>query len=278
MKTERPRIASFLTSTLNLFPVLALLALGATPVAAQINARGSDSTLHVVKALAEAFQKEAGTTVKVEGGGSSAGAKAVLAGEATLAFLSRDLKDAEKQAGLVGAAYAIDGVAVIAHKDNPAVNVTVAELKGYFSGTSANWPDGRPIVLFNRNADSGTRELFQDVVLGKDPFTEKATLKHDALLVSSVAKIPTSLTYTSAAEADESKVKVLTVNGVKPSAQALRDKSYPIVRTPTFATKGAASAAEKAFIDFVLSAKGQAIVQKEGLATLQVNLQASVDK
>ena len=278
MKTTHPHNKSFLVSTLNLLPVLALLAVGTSPVSAQVNARGSDSTLHVVKALAEAFQKESGTTVKLEGGGSGPGAKAVLAGEATLAFLSRDLKDAEKQAGLVGATYAIDGVAVIAHKDNPAANVTLAELKGYFSGATANWPDGKPVVLFNRNADSGTRELFQEVVLGKDPFTDKAAVKHDALLVSSVAKIPTSLTFISAAEVDESKVKVLTVNGVKPSAQTLRDKSYPIVRTPTFATKGVASAAEKAFIEFTLSAKGQAIVQKEGLVALQANLQASVDK
>src|SRR5688572_1591607 len=97
---------------------MAVLMVSAATACAQINARGSDSTLQVVKALAEAFQKESGTTVKLEEGGSGSGAKAVLAGEATLAFLSRDLKDSEKQAGLSGVPYAIDGVAVIRSEEH----------------------------------------------------------------------------------------------------------------------------------------------------------------
>jgi phosphate transport system substrate-binding protein len=71
------------------------------------------------------------------------------------------------------------------------------------------------------------------------------------------------------AEADETQIKVLTVNGVKPSAATLKDKTYPIGRTPTLATKGEAAGEEKAFVDFVLSAKGQAVVAKEGLVPIQ---------
>ena len=237
---------------------------------AEVNARGSDSTLHVLKALAAAYEADSGKKVNLQGGGSGAGAKSLAAGEVTLAFLSRELNDAEKAAGLAGKAYALDGVAIIVHKDNPTANVTLAELKDLFTGKTTAWSDGKPVVPFNRNTDSGTREVFQEKVLGKDvAFSPTAAIKHDGVLVSSVSKIPTSVAYASLAEADETQVKILTVNGIKPSAATLKDKTYPIGRTPTLATKGEAAGEEKAFIDFVLSAKGQAVVAKEGLVPIQ---------
>ena len=57
-------------------------------------------------------------------GGSGAGAKAAIAGEISLAFLSRELNDKEKQEGLIGHAYAKDGVAVIVNKINPVTGLT----------------------------------------------------------------------------------------------------------------------------------------------------------
>jgi phosphate transport system substrate-binding protein len=258
------------------FPPLAALAwslaFGLWPSSArsQILASGSDSTLHVVKALATAFEEETGKSIRLEGGGSGAGAKAAIAGQVQLAFLSRALSEQEKEAGLVGVAYAFDGVAVIVHKENPQTNITVAELKALYTGRATLWKDGRPIVLFNRNTDSGTRQVFQDLVLGPEArFTPKAAIKHDALLVNSVSKIPSSLAYTSVAEADEAVVKVLSINGIKPSALTIRDKSYPLSRTPTLATKGEPAGDVKAFIDFVLGPRGQAIVEKQKLIRIQ---------
>ena len=256
-----------------LFRSLALL-IGALLTAnlgfAAITARGSDSTISIVKALAEAFEKKSGTAVQVDGGGSGAGAKAAIAGDVQLAFLSRGLDAAEKDGGLVGTVYASDAVAVIVHKDNPVANVTVAELKDYFTGATAAWADGKPVVLYNRNADSGTREIFQDKVLGKGvAFAASAAIKHDGVLLGSVAKIPASLAYDGFGHADPKVVKIISVNGVTPSADTIRSSSYPLTRTPTLATKGAAAGEVKAFIDFVLSGEGQAIVAQNGLIPLK---------
>jgi phosphate transport system substrate-binding protein len=245
------------------------ICLPAVSARADIKARGSDSTLHVIKALATAFEAESGRKVACEGGGSGAGAKAVIAGEVTLAFLSRDLNAAEKAAGLVGTGYAKDGVAVIVHRTNPVAGFTVAELKDIFTGRTAAWADGKPVVVFNRNTNSGTREVFQDLVLGKEAFSPKAAVKHDGVLVGTVEKIPTAVAYTSLGEADAAKVKIVPIAGITPNAATLKDGTYPIARTPTLATKGAATGDEKAFIDFVLSAKGQAIVVATGLSAIQ---------
>jgi phosphate transport system substrate-binding protein len=248
----------------------AVAALCAAPLTqADIKARGSDSTLRVVKALAAAFTTDTGKPVALEGGGSGAGAKAAIAGEVTLAFLSRDLNDGEKQAGLVGHAYAKDGVAIIVHRDNPVAGLTLAELKDIYTGKTTTWADGRPLVAFNRNTDSGTREVFQEHVLGKEAFAATVAVKHDGVLVSSVQKIASAVAFTSLGEADETKVRIVPVAGVKPSAATLKDGTYAISRTPTLATKGDAAGDEKAFIDFVLSQKGQAIVVAEGLVAIR---------
>ena len=236
---------------------------------AEIQARGSDSTLHVVKALAAAFETETGKKISLEGGGSGAGAKGAIAGEVALAFLSRELNDAEKSAGLVGHAYAKDGVAIIVNQDNAVAGLTVAELKGIYTGKTTTWADGRPVVAFNRNTDSGTREVFQEHVLGKDEFSPTAAVKHDGVLVGSVEKIPSAVAYTSLGEADETKVRIVPVAGIKPTVVTLKDGTYPITRTPTLATKGDATGDALAFIDFVLGPKGQAIVAQQGLVAVK---------
>ncbi len=240
------------------------------PSTAAITARGSDSTINIVKALAAAFQQKSGTAVQVDGGGSGAGAKAAIAGEVQLAFLSRALDAKEKEDGLIGYAYASDAVVIIVHKDNPVSTLTIAELKDYFTGTTAAWPDGKPVVLYNRNADSGTREIFQDKVMGKGiAFSPTAAVKHDGVLLSSVAKIPAALAYDGFGHADSKAVKLISVNGVAPSPESIRSSAYPLTRTPTLATKGEATGEVKAFIDFSLSPEGQAIVTGNGLLGLK---------
>ena len=248
--------------------ILGLSTLASTVSGGELTIRGSDSTIVLMKALAAEYASAAGKVVKVEGGGSGAGAKACAAGEADMAFLSRELNEGEKKNGLDGHAYALDGVAVIVNKGNPIEKVTLAELKDYFSGTTTEWPDGKPVNAFNRNADSGTRECFQTVVMKDAKFSEKAAVKHDAILLSSVAKIDTAIGYDSACVV-HAEVKVLAVDGVAPSVKAIQDKTYPICRTLTLATKGVAAGDAKAFLDFVLGPKGQAVVSKSGYVPIK---------
>jgi phosphate transport system substrate-binding protein len=111
--------------------------------------------------------------------------------------------------------------------------------------------------------------VFQERVLGKEAFSPKVAVKHDGVLIGSVEKIPAAVAYTSLGEVDPGKVRVVPVAGVAPSTATLKDGSYPIARTPTLATKGAAAGDEKEFVDFVLGPKGQAIVAKQGLVAIK---------
>ncbi|MHC1728797.1 MAG: phosphate ABC transporter substrate-binding protein [Syntrophobacteraceae bacterium] len=253
------------------FGTLLLVALvGANAAAGEIVARGSDSTISVVQALVEAYKAKTGTAIKVEGGGSSKGAKDCLAGEVDLAFMSREPKDDETKAGLVGVPYAIDGVAVIVNKANPINDLTLEQLKAIYTGNMKQWTDGKPILALTRATTSGTREVFQERVLGKAEFDPSLQIKHDKAAIDTVSKAITAVAYTSVGElADSGTVKVVTVNKATPSPATLRDKSYPISRTLHFATKGEAKADIKPFLEFVVSDDGQKVVKKVGFVPLR---------
>jgi phosphate transport system substrate-binding protein len=239
--------------------VLAVGVFASSVFAEEITAKGSDSTMPLVKALAEAYQKTGGNTVKLDGGGSSKGAEACMAGTVQLCFLSRELKDAEKEAGMVGVSYAHDAVAVIVHKDNANSDITVEQLRDMYTGKTANWPDGKPVVMFNRNEDSGTRECFDHAVMNKEKFSDKAQIKHAGVALTTVAKVPTAVAYMSAGEVNDT-VKCVKVNGIAATPENIRSKSYPICRTLTFATKAEATPAVKSFIDFCTSEAGQKLI------------------
>ena len=241
-----------------------------TAFAGEIVARGSDSTIKAVKALAKAFEAKASVKIKVEGGGSSKGAKSCLAGDVDLAFMSRAPKGKEKAAGLVGMPYAIDGVAVIVHKNNPVDDLSMDQLKAIYTRQKKKWDNGKPILPINRPATSGTREVFHNKVLGKKGvFGKGIRIKHHKSALATVSKAVTAIAYTSAgALTGKEAVTVLKINGVTPTPETLRGGAYPISRTPHFATKGEAKGDVKAFLDFVMSDEGQQIVQGVGFVPL----------
>ena len=258
------RLCLFLGSLL----LIALISANAT--AGDIVARGSDSTSVVVKALAEAYKAKTGTEIKVEGGGSSKGAKDCIAGEVDLAFMSRKPTDDETKAGLAAIPYALDGVAVIVNKANPINDITLEQLKAIFTGNMKQWSDGKPILALIRPATSGTREVFEEKVLGKGvEFDPSLPIKHDKVGIDTVSKSPTAIAFTSVGEvAGNETIKIIAVDGIKPSPATLRDKSYSISRTPHFGTKGEAKPEIKPFLDFVVSNDGQKVVEKVGFVPL----------
>lgn len=239
-------------------------------IAGDIVARGSDSTITVVQTLAEAYKAKTGTVIKVEGGGSSKGAKDCIEGQVDFAFLSREPKEEESKGGLVGVPYGFDGVAMIVNKANPADDFTTEQLKAIFTGNVKQWPDGKPILALIRPPTSGTREVFEEKVLGHgvqlDPSLQ---VKHDKVGIDTVTKAVTAIAFTSYGEVTANNdVKIVSVNGVKPSPASLRDKSYPICRTLHFATKGEPKDEIKPFLNFVVSDEGQKVVQHAGFVQL----------
>jgi len=102
---------------------------------------GSTSVTPVMEKLAEAYSAlNEGVTINITSNGSSAGMEAAMNGTADLGMASREL-DEKEQAALNFDAIAIDGIAVIAHPENPISGLTLENVKQIFLGEVTEWEE-----------------------------------------------------------------------------------------------------------------------------------------
>lgn len=228
---------------------------------------GSTSVQPLAEELAKAFmQANPRVTISVAGGGSGAGIKAVQTGQADIGISSRELKPEEK-AGLAEAIIARDGIAVIVNPQNKIAGLTLDQVAGIYSGRIKNWKDvggaNSPIILVGREAGSGTRGAFEELVLGKTPVSPGMLIQGSTGAVrQTVAITRNAIGYISMGQVNQA-VKAVKVNGIMPSEANVLKKIYPISRPFLFLTKSKPQGLVKTFIDFVLSPQGQALVAKE---------------
>ena len=117
--------------------------------------------------------------------------------------------------------------------------------------------------MIGREAGSGTRGAFEELVLGKTPVTGKMLVQGSTGAVrQTVAITENAIGYISMGQLDKT-VKAVKINGIEPSEDNVLNKTYPVSRPFLFLTKGPAKGVVKAFLEFVLSPQGQAIVAKE---------------
>ena len=225
---------------------------------------------------------EASTALKfasLEVPGSGKGLEALLAGKANVAGVSRPLKADEKAKGVVGTVIGFDAVAVFVHKDNPIERLSLEQLKGIFTGRIRNWKEvgGRdaPIAVNTeiQGAKRATLEMFNEIVMDKAPYGagfKEIDLPKDQII--DVAGNPNAIgtpslgLLSTVAPAVRAQVKAVAVAGVAPTHDSVRSGTYPISRPLILATLGAPSGDAKAFVDFMLSAAGQALVEKDFVA------------
>ncbi|WP_256664043.1 phosphate ABC transporter substrate-binding protein [Methanospirillum purgamenti] len=240
---------------------------------------GSTTVLPIASACAEAFMDaHPDVDVQVSGGGSGAGIKAMGEGVVSLAMASRELKDEEKTAypELQTVAVAKDGIAVIVNPENPVEALTLSQIKDIYTGTITGWQDlggeTANIEIVGRDSASGTREFFFEKVLHKEDFTKFMLEKNSNGAVQQyVSQTPTAIGYVGMGFEDG--VKVIGITGddgknLKPSVETVKSGTYPLSRELYFVTAGEPEGLAKEFLDFVVSAEGQKIVEEQGFVSL----------
>ncbi len=233
---------------------------------------GSTSIQPFADRWAEVFQaKHPGLAVNVQGGGSSAGIQACFSGACQIGMSSRELKGDEKK--LHEIVIARDGLAIIAHPSNPVRSITLEQVKQVFSGNIANWsilggPD-RTIDVVTREEGSGTRGAFQELVMGKTRIFRRAiTEDSNGTVREIVAGDPFAVGFISLGLVN-AQVRALALDGVDATDAEILAGRYKLVRPFLFVTREAPVGAAKDFVDFVLSAEGQALVKEEGLIPVE---------
>lgn len=131
----------------------------------------------------------------------------------------------------------------------------------------------KSISVITREQGSGTRDAFIELtgLLEKDEAGNKTdktaksavTLNGTQAVMSNVAGNEYAIGYISLGSLSDT-VKAVSVGGVAPSADTVKDGSYVISRPFNIVTKDAVSEAAQDFIDFILSADGQKVIEDNG--------------
>ena len=239
-------------------------------VTGTVSTDGSTSMEKVIGALGEAFMAaNEGTTVGYNPTGSGSGITAVQEGNCDIGLSSRALKDEEKAAGLKETVLAYDGIAVIVHPDNPVSDLTLEQIAQLYTGEITNWKDvggnDAEVVLIGREAASGTRDGFESITGTKDKCLYRQELTATGDVITAVSQNPDAIGYASLASIKDT-VKALSVGGVTPSEDTVKDGSYKVQRPFVLVTvEGKAlSPVAQAFFDYVTSPDAAAIISKAG--------------
>ena len=237
---------------------------------------GSTSMEKLANALSEAFMEEyPDVTVTAEFVGSGAGIEAVTNGTADIGNSSRSLKDEEKAAGVVENVVAIDGIAVCVDPANEVADLTKEQLMNIYNGTVTNWKEvggaDEPIIVIGREAGSGTRGAFEELVDLKDACKYANELDSTGAVIAKVASTPGAIGYASLDALDDS-VKALSLEGVEATAENIKAGNYFLSRPFVMATKGEISEQNdlvQAWFDYVMGDEGQQIASEVGLITVK---------
>jgi phosphate transport system substrate-binding protein len=272
------KLCAILTAGIILFT--SMLSLNAQKI------KGSDTMLPLSQKEAESFMKKnPSKKLTVTGGGSGVGISALIEGTTDLAQSSRKIKFDEKkklqESGKtvkeVIAAY--DALAVVVHPENKVNNLTREQLEGIFTGKIKNWKDvggdDLKIVCYSRETSSGTYEFFKESVLkNKNYMSGILSMPATGAIIQSVSQTKGAIGYVGLAYLSQS-VKAIHVSYdggkkyVEPSIKTAKDNTYPIVRALYYYYTTNMKDKVSPYLDYVLSAEGQKIVEQIGFVTLK---------
>ena len=231
---------------------------------------GSTSMEKVIGALGEAFENHNdGVTFTYNPTGSGSGIQAVQEGRCDIGLSSRNLKEEEAAAGLEATILAYDGIAVIVSPENPVVDLDVETIAKLYTGEITNWKDvggnDAPVVLIGREAGSGTRDGFESITDTKEQCQYRQELTSTGDVITAVAQHPDAIGYASLASLKDS-VKAVTVGGVAPTEDTVKDGSYVIQRPFVLVTRKdtALSDAAQAFFEFATSPDAAELIANAG--------------
>ena len=243
----------------------------------KVTVSGSSALLPLAKDAAQKFKaKNDQVSITLNAGGSGTGLKQVSEGSVDIGnsdvFAKEKLPEA-KAAELVDHKVAVTVMAPVVSKEigTNVKSLTKAQLQDIFTGKVTNWKDvGGPdeaVVLITRPSTSGTRALFTKYALdGKEELSNKSMETDDSgTLVQTVSQTKGAIGYVALSYLmNNNTVTPLAIDGVEPTLDNVYNGKSPVWGYEHMYTKGEATGAVKAFIDFIMSKDYSADIEKQG--------------
>ncbi len=248
-----------------------------TSIQGTITMNGSTSMEKLSNSLAEVFmQKYPNVIITPQFTGSSAGIEAVANGTVDIGNSSRALKEEEKSKGIVENIVALDGIGIIVDAQNTVEDLTIQQLKDIYNGTITNWSQvggqDMGIVVIGREAGSGTRGAFEEIIDLKDQCKYSQEIDSTGAVVGKVESTPGAIGYVSLDVLHNSTAKPLKIDGIEPNAENIASGSYTLSRPFVMATKGEISEQRpevQEVFNFLSSEEGKDLIEKVGLINVE---------
>lgn len=238
----------------------------------KLSLAGSTSMEKLCEAMSESFMEAyPGITVTVEYTGSSSGVESLVNGSVDIGNASRGLKDGEKAKGAVENVVAIDGIAVITDKNNEVKELSMQQLSDIYTGKIKNWKElggsDDAIVVIGREAGSGTRGAFEELLKVEDVCKYAQELDSTGAVLAKVASTPGSIGYISLDASDDS-IQTIALDGVAATEQNIVAGDYKLSRPFVMSTMGQISEQNeivKTWFSYLESEVGQSVITGVGL-------------
>ncbi len=237
---------------------------------------GSTSMEELCEAMCESFMMAyPDVTVTAEYTGSSAGIESLVQGSVDIGNASRALKDGELENGAVQNVVAIDGIAVITDKENTVTDLTAEQLAAIYTGEITNWSElggsDEAIVVIGREAGSGTRSAFEELLEVEDVCNYAQELDSTGAVLAKVAVTPGAIGYISLNAVDDT-ILPMSLNGVAATEENIAAGDYLLSRPFVMATIGEIaeqSELVQTWFEYLGSEEGQSVITALGLVLPQ---------
>ncbi|WP_340024507.1 substrate-binding domain-containing protein [Paenibacillus sp. FSL K6-1096] len=208
--------------------------------------------------------------------------KRLITGEADIIFVAAPSLAQTKQAEQAGVELKLtpigrEAFVFFVNKRNPVSSLTIEQIKDIYSGTLTNWEQAggkdAPIRAFQRAEDSGSQTRLQKIM--EDRQLMAPPKENVADIMSGIISLTASyrnyknalgfsfLFYASQMNASD-EIKLLAIDGVPPSKESIRSGDYPFTTEFYAVTAGSTNPNIEPFLNWILSAEGQELVEKTG--------------
>ncbi len=238
-------------------------------VSGEITADGSSALQPLIAQAASEFDKTNGTHSTINAGGSGKGLTDVNNGAVQIGM--SDLFQSDKQiSGLTDHQVAAVAFTLVVSPDlkGKVDNLTTKQIQDIYTGVTTNWSQvggpTEPITVVNRPSNSGTRGTFEKYVLGSTSEVPGNTLTQDntGAVFQAVSGTNGSIGYVSTgfvtnAQQTASAPSPICIDGAKATASDINIGKYKFWNIEHAYTKGPATGAAKALLQYVLNSEVQ---------------------
>ncbi|MDB5522278.1 MAG: ABC-type phosphate transport system periplasmic component-like [Rhizobium sp.] len=259
---------------------IALVAIISTPHlarAATLAVGGTGAVTEALMLIGPAFTKATGITLKVipdlgTGGGIAATADGILG----LAVAGRTLKEKEAAMGLKVVATFRTPFGLVTSRPGPD-GLASKDIAAIYSADQATWPDGTPLRIILRPVGDSDTMVMGKLFPGLAEALETARLRPDLSVAANdqdnaaaAEKTDGSLVGITLTQimTEKHNLRFVAIDGVLPSMASYQDGSYPYGKTLFMMVPTDVSAEATAFLSFLATPEGEAILNKVGILAI----------